>query len=1002
MSSAIIPITNSKDYSGFEPRAIASCVLWLDGRDSSTLFQDTAGTVPVSANLDPVKCWKDKSVQANNATTSGTGMQYLLNGGGVSNLTFTVLSLTPSKLPTGTTNISTFIVFQPFKRNADANTQVMLTWGTQSTGQAPQYFISQTAAGSGGDLRLNVDLYAGGGATDTVSLATGSLTNKLLSSVLTSNNNSWRDGTAFTTTNTAITLNTGTTVAFLGAQTSAGSLVYGGFYREIIIYNVPLTTLQRQQVEGYLANKWGILSFLPTSHPYRNAPLYMRPFIPLDTGVCTFWIDAADGPTVTVNSNSIVTGVADKSGNNFNLSNSMTTTGFAWDGPTKFNTSYPSFFYNGASQTITLGSNSSPSIAATTGIFTVQQLVGSASVQDVFDSVSGTRLFGFYFLPSASTPNYRIFQGSTIVSGSTSVTTPAIYSSIFTGSTNSQIYENGTLAVTGNAGTGTGTGIVIGSRQSLNQETFQGHIAEVIYYNGNLTTNANINIRFLTEGYLAWKWRLNGFLPATHPFKLYPPMVVPFNPLQIANCILWLDAADPSAYTMSGANLATWIDKSTNQYSCAPVSGNDITRSTRNGLNVFYMNNTRARISNFVWTNDSTIFFVTNCAASSFLYSQWTTTYTNYAFVANNNLFFVGSARDYRDSVLPSGTPVQPANKWALFNIGYNATSRVVTNYALNGTTRAAVVGAGGGTAPGVGTSTATLFINGNGNNASDSTFVAEIIQYNRSLATAERQQIEGYLAWKWGLNGGIAPSLGTFTPLSISGCQLWLDAADSSTLTLSGSNVTTWADKSGNGRNTSTLFRAPTFSNGAVRFNNQGLSVNLSASTNVESGFFVAGFTNYGQGNTLIGAATGSGGRQFRVGTSAIIQTLRQDVAGVLSTGAAVPAATTVLVEYVNNGSLLTHYLNGGTYASGTAAAYTAGLTSTIGQRFGDFASEALVGYINEIIVFNVALTTIQRQQVEGYLANKWGVQGSLPNNHPYASTTLPLTHPYRKINPG
>jgi hypothetical protein len=40
------------------------------------------------------------------------------------------------------------------------------------------------------------------------------------------------------------------------------------------------------------------------------------------------------------------------------------------------------------------------------------------------------------------------------------------------------------------------------------------------------------------------------------------------------------------------------------------------------------------------------------------------------------------------------------------------------------------------------------------------------------------------------------------FTPTDISGIKLWLDAADTSTITLSGSQVTQWNDKSGNNYN--------------------------------------------------------------------------------------------------------------------------------------------------------------------------------------------------------
>lgn len=52
----------------------------------------------------------------------------------------------------------------------------------------------------------------------------------------------------------------------------------------------------------------------------------------------------------------------------------------------------------------------------------------------------------------------------------------------------------------------------------------------------------------------------------------------------------------------------------------------------------------------------------------------------------------------------------------------------------------------------------------------------------------------------------GMSPRLlrprasGGFSPKNISGLQLWLDAADSSTVTLNGSNVSEWRDKSSSG----------------------------------------------------------------------------------------------------------------------------------------------------------------------------------------------------------
>jgi hypothetical protein len=50
------------------------------------------------------------------------------------------------------------------------------------------------------------------------------------------------------------------------------------------------------------------------------------------------------------------------------------------------------------------------------------------------------------------------------------------------------------------------------------------------------------------------------------------------------------------------------------------------------------------------------------------------------------------------------------------------------------------------------------------------------------------------------------------FDPLSIANCKLWLDASDTSTISLSGSEVTQWNDKSGNSKNVtqSTSARRP------------------------------------------------------------------------------------------------------------------------------------------------------------------------------------------------
>ena len=46
---------------------------------------------------------------------------------------------------------------------------------------------------------------------------------------------------------------------------------FNSFISEIVIYNYALPTTQRQQIEGYLAWKWGLQAQLPPSHPHKAA-----------------------------------------------------------------------------------------------------------------------------------------------------------------------------------------------------------------------------------------------------------------------------------------------------------------------------------------------------------------------------------------------------------------------------------------------------------------------------------------------------------------------------------------------------------------------------------------------------------------------------------------------------------------------------------------------------------------------------------------------------------
>jgi hypothetical protein len=77
---------------------------------------------------------------------------------------------------------------------------------------------------------------------------------------------------------------------------------------------------------------------------------------------------------------------------------------------------------------------------------------------------------------------------------------------------------------------------------------------------------------------------------------------------------------------------------------------------------------------------------------------------------------------------------------------------------------------------------------------------------------------------------------------------------------------------------------------------------------------------------------------------------------------------------------------LNGALTLTGptTIPAFTSGKTTGLGTQGGNYS---FYGNIMEILIYNSVLSSTDRQNVEGYLAWKWGIQTTLPSGHPYYS---------------
>ena len=239
-----------------------------------------------------------------------------------------------------------------------------------------------------------------------------------------------------------------------------------------------------------------------------------------------------------------------------------------------------------------------------------------------------------------------------------------------------------------------------------------------------------------------------------------------------------------------------------------------------------------------------------------------------------------------------------------------------------------------------------------------------------------------------------IAPP--SFSPTSIPGCSLWLDGADSSSssMTLSGSTITNWKDKSGNGV-TFTVGGTPTLSNAAynslssVYFNGSANFYNTTFSLNlVNHSFFIVTYQPTG-GNVgvLVFHITGTGtddvyspnalqfaSPEFGVQGSYGAQPYSNLTYGIY--GDVATPTNNSLILYKNGTSVITK--TGLTTASSTGIA--------VGSRvYSGGYTYFMTGYVSEVIVYNTALTDIQRKSIEGYLGWKWGIQANLPVGHPY-----------------
>jgi hypothetical protein len=245
----------------FIPTQIAGCSLWLDAADVSSLFKDTAGTQLVTTNGDIVRRINDKSGNSRNATTSAITNLYTTsqsNGNSAIQVPSDSGFATPSFTISSANTCTLFIVAL---QNSPLSGNVALFHNNTGASNTLRLQLESTLT------RINVNSLLA--TTSSLMITRLGLPNiysvRFDSSAITSffNGTSTSGGQSGTSDGS---LASSTTYSF---ATNTGM---NGYFYEILLYNTSFTATQRQQIEGYLAWKWGLQSNLPATHPYVFSP----------------------------------------------------------------------------------------------------------------------------------------------------------------------------------------------------------------------------------------------------------------------------------------------------------------------------------------------------------------------------------------------------------------------------------------------------------------------------------------------------------------------------------------------------------------------------------------------------------------------------------------------------------------------------------------------------------------------------------------------------------
>lgn len=262
---------------------------------------------------------------------------------------------------------------------------------------------------------------------------------------------------------------------------------------------------------------------------------------------------------------------------------------------------------------------------------------------------------------------------------------------------------------------------------------------------------------------------------------------------------------------------------------------------------------------------------------------------------------------------------------------------------------------------------------------------MCELIIYDSVLTEAQRLAVEEYLIAKWAIT---TPPPPPFVPTDIGGLQVWLDGSNSSSITLSGSDVTSWSNVGLAGGSFVPGSNIATYSNSFVNFNTETtLEAYFQLPYYSRTGFCVfenrSDLTTSSYPYVNLMNANATDGRQVGItydsNTSQYNLTICQSGTNcpIVAPFASLPSNLNLIYYVIDSNSSANSYgfLNNSSNLNTSTDLGNLFNQNPIPYEIGSSTSNSPIFSVAEFLEYDSVLSSSNLSNVKTYLSDKWGL---------------------------